>query len=108
MVVDGMSTNIRIGKTRLVLVREFCHLGSVINTKNSHLTMMKRNLTMIKRMIVMAKQAFQRRKNLPPNRHVCTETKREFVKTFVCSVLIYGCETWAFEKQVLSTCEETI
>uniref|UniRef100_A0A8D8V5T2 Uncharacterized protein n=1 Tax=Cacopsylla melanoneura TaxID=428564 RepID=A0A8D8V5T2_9HEMI len=52
----------------------------------------------VRRRIALAKQAFMKKYNLLTNKHLTTETRKKFIKTFVWSVLLYGCETYTLNK----------
>ena len=46
----------------------------------------------------MAKDAFGKIKKLVTNSKISMNLRRRFVKCFVWSVLLYGCETWTLKK----------
>jgi hypothetical protein len=48
--------------------------------------------------LALAKQAFMKKYKLLTNKHLNIETHKKFIKTFVWSVLLYGCETWILNK----------
>ena len=48
----------------------------------------------IKRKIVLAKNAFNKIRNLVTNSKISMEIRKRFIKYYVWSVLLYGCETW--------------
>lgn len=52
----------------------------------------------IRKRIVLAKNAFGKTKKLVTNTKLSMGTRRRFVKCFVWSVLLYGCETWAMSR----------
>lgn len=96
-----IAVNIKIGNDKLNQVKEFCYLGSIITGNNKSKDDMKRR-------IMMAKQVFQKKYNLLTSKHLKLETRKRFIKTFVWSVLTYGCETWTigkYEKERLKAAE---
>lgn len=79
--------HIHLGPTPIQQVKEFCYLGSIISESN-------KTIIDIKRRIGMAKQAFMKKYSLLTSKHFQIETRKKFIKTFIWSILIYGCETW--------------
>ena len=55
-------------------------------------------MTEIKRRIALAKKSFMNKKSIITNKVMLIESKKRFIKCFVWSVLLYGCETWAISK----------
>ncbi|VVC42049.1 Hypothetical protein CINCED_3A022977 [Cinara cedri] len=49
--------------------------------------------------ITLAKQTFIKKNSLLTSKHLKIETKKKCIKTFVWSVLLYGCETWTIRKK---------
>lgn len=107
MIVKKTSTiintevNIQLGNTSIEQVKEFCYLGSVITHDN-------RTSIDIKKRITLAKQAFMKKYSLLTSKHLQLETRKRFIKTFVWSILLYGCETWTlgeYEKARLEAME---
>ena len=74
-------------------VGKFCYLGS-------DLTEDGRCNVEIKRKIFEAKNSFQRMSNIMKNTHLSIKTRSRAVKTYVWSVLLYGCETWTISRQM--------
>ncbi|KAI5717312.1 hypothetical protein M8J77_003669 [Diaphorina citri] len=83
---------IKLGNTLLQQVQEFNYLGSVINTNN-------KSTIDINRRVILAKQAFLNKNKLLTNEHINIEIRKNFIKTFVWSVLTYGSETWTIDKR---------
>ena len=51
-----------------------------------------------KKRIALAKQAFNK-KTILTNKKISIETKKRFLKIYVWSTLLYGCESWTISKQ---------
>ncbi|VVC25121.1 Hypothetical protein CINCED_3A009847 [Cinara cedri] len=91
---DQIYTNLVIKLNDIVIqeVEQFSYLGSIITYNNTS--------TMdIKKRITLAKQTFIKKNSLLISKHLKIETKKKFIKTFVWSVLLYGCETWTIKKK---------
>jgi len=85
--------NIKLRNNPTQQDNEFCYLGSLITNRNQA-------TADIKRRIALAKQAFLKKyKSILSNRHLKLETRKNFIKTFVWSVLCYGCETWTMTQK---------
>jgi hypothetical protein len=67
-------------------VEEFYYLGSSI-------THDKKSTNDVKRRIGMAKKTFDSNYNLLTNKHFDLNTRKKFIKSYIWSVLLYGCET---------------
>ena len=48
----------------------------------------------------MAKDTFQKMKSIFTNRNIKMNTKIRVMKTYVWSVLLYGCECWTINKEM--------
>uniref|UniRef100_A0A8D8Y198 Craniofacial development protein 2 n=1 Tax=Cacopsylla melanoneura TaxID=428564 RepID=A0A8D8Y198_9HEMI len=88
---EDSNTHIKIRGVEIEKVDSFCYLGSEITKEN-------RSLKDVKKRIALAKCAFRKKQNLITNKKLNLETRKKFVKTYVWSVLNYGCETWALDK----------
>ena len=66
-------------------------MGSIVTEDN-------KCVTDIKRRIALVKQAFQNKVKLLTDNHISLEIRKHFAKTFVWSVLTYGCEAWTLGK----------
>lgn len=95
---ENIQMNIKINGETIQQCSQFCYLGSIVTDDN-------RCTTEIKRRIALAKQAFSNKRQLLTSRHISIETRKSFIKTFVWSVLLYGCETWALRKQDIQRLE---
>ncbi|KAG1651849.1 Tyrosine-protein phosphatase 69D [Nymphon striatum] len=63
--------------------------------------------TEVKKRIAMAKEAFHKMKPILMNRNISMTTKIRVLKTYVWSVLLYGCECWTFNKEIEMKLEAT-
>ena len=72
-------------------VDRFNYLGSLISSNG-------RCKGEIKRRINRANTAYNRIKKLITNKKVSVHTRKRFVKCYVWSTLMYGCETWMMNK----------
>uniref|UniRef100_A0A8D9DT62 Craniofacial development protein 2 n=1 Tax=Cacopsylla melanoneura TaxID=428564 RepID=A0A8D9DT62_9HEMI len=88
---QNMTANIKLKNERIEHVQEFCYLGSLITYEN-------KSKKEIRRRIALAKQAFERKKALLTNKNLSIGTKKKFIKTYIWSLLLYGCETWTMGK----------
>src|SRR5215469_9079892 len=79
--------NIRIEDNLVKQVGRFNYLRSLINKD-------ERCEDEIRKIINKAKCAFNKMKNLLTNIKVSIETRKRFVKCYVWSTLLYGCESW--------------
>jgi hypothetical protein len=82
-------------------VEEFYYLGSSITYDN-------KSTNDVKRRIAMAKKTFNSKYNLLTNKHFDLNTRKKFIKSYIWSVLFYGCETWTigqYEKKWLEATE---
>ena len=83
--------DVKIGKEKIQEVSEFCYLGSKI-TKDG------RSKKDIVCRIAQAKIAFYEKINLFRSK-INLEIKKQFLKTYVWSVALYGSETWTIGTQ---------
>ena len=84
---DEVHINLRNNTAKIQQVNEFSYLGSLITNRNH-------SIADIKRKIALAKQTYLKKYNILSNRHLKLETRKKFNRTFVWSILCYGCETW--------------
>ena len=68
-------------------VEQFNYLGSMLTSDG-------RCETEIKRRIGIAKKSFKDLSNVLANRKISFDTRKWILKSYVWSVLLYGCETW--------------
>jgi ribosome-interacting GTPase 1 len=83
--------NIIVGDKVLDQVDQFNYLGSVM-------TWDVRCETEIKRRINIAKNKFSNIRKLVTNTKLSIRTRRRFVKCYIWSTLMYGCETWTISR----------
>lgn len=86
----NITANIRISCEPIHQVNEFCYLGSLITVNKS--------TKEIRRRIAQSKQAFEKKKTLLTNKNLSITSRKKFIKTYIWSILLYGCETWAIGK----------
>ena len=79
--------NIVANNQQLKQVRNFKYLGSTISEDG-------RSEPDINSRIAMAKTAFNKVKPLLTNRSIAISLRRRFLKTYVWSTMLYGCEAW--------------
>ena len=82
----GDAGMVQLGKDSLKEVNEFCYLGSRITSDG-------RSKTDIKCRLAQARKAFVRKRNLLTS-NISLGIRKTFLKVFVWSVALYGCETW--------------
>ena len=68
-------------------VQEFKYLGYTLTTDG-------KCRTEIKKRMAIAKASFQKMSTIVKNRNISFSTKLKVLKTYVWSILLYGCETW--------------
>ena len=73
-------------------VDQFDYLGSLITFEG-------RCGEEIRRRIILSKNAYNKIKNLVTNSKISIELRKRFIKCYVWSVLLYGCETWTMGKE---------
>ena len=56
--------------------------------------------TEIGKRIAMAKSTFQKMRTILTNRNIKITTKIRVLKTYVWSILLYGCECWTINKEI--------
>lgn len=80
-------TKILIGSEEIEEVKEFCYLGSQISRDG-------RSQEDIKRRLAQGRNAFNQKKQLLCAKKLNLETRKKFLKTYVWSTALFGCETW--------------
>ena len=84
---DAFPTNIYVNGQQLKQVRSFKYLGSTISEDG-------RCDSDIKTRIAISKTAFNKVKSLLTNRSIPMSLRRRFLKSYVWSTMLYGCEAW--------------
>ena len=79
--------NIVVNDQRLKQVQNFKYLGSIISEDG-------RSDSDINARIAIAKTAFNKVKPLMTNRSIPISLRRRFLKSYVWSTMLYGCEAW--------------
>jgi len=74
-------------------VKQFSYLGSILTSNG-------RCDTEIKQRIRMAKKSFRDQMNMLANRKIKLDTRKRILKSYVWSVLLYGCEAWNVSKNM--------
>lgn len=83
--------NINVGNEPINAVEQFAYLGSLITEDG-------RSTKEINKRINHAKRAFYDKKQLLTSNGISTNTKKQFIKTYIWSIALYGCETWTIGK----------
>ena len=73
-------------------VQKFKYLGYTLTSK-------------IKKRIAIAKASFQKMSTILKNRNISFSTKLRVLKTYVWSILLYGCETWTITAEIKKNLE---
>lgn len=84
-----------LGNQEIEQVKQFCYLGSMVTTEGG-------TIEDIGNRINKAKGAFAMLRPIWKSRELNTNTKLRIFNTNVKSVLLYGCETWKTNKQLIS------
>jgi hypothetical protein len=79
--------NIQTGNQLHEQVEHFKYLGSLINQDG-------RCVMEIRSRIAQAKSVFMNKKNLLCSNNMSIRVRKRFIKVYVWSVALYGCETW--------------
>jgi len=87
-----INANIYLENQLISQVISFKYLGSLITSDG-------RSSQEIKQRIGQAKTAFIKKKKILVSKKINRATKKTFLKTFVWSVALYGCETWVINEK---------
>ena len=93
------ASSVKLNNVTIEQVESFNYLGSLLTSDCK----CDRE---IKRRIALAKKSFMNKKSIITNKVMSIESKKRFIKCFVWSVLLYGCEAWTISKiteKVLTT-----
>ena len=82
---------IKLGNETLSEVDEFCYLGSKITSDGG-------SVQDIKSRLAQARKAYERKRTLLTS-EIGLEVRKSFLKSFVWSIALYGCETWTIGVQ---------
>ena len=89
----ALTLDLKSGGEEIKKVDKFRYLGSMITDD-------AKDITTVKTQIAKAKSTFGKLKPVLTNSKISISTKMNIVKTFVYSVLLYGCETWTLNKDL--------
>ena len=95
---DNIEANIRVNGQVLEQVEKYKYLGSVVSRD-------ARCVDEIKQRIVIAKNAFNKVKHLVTNRSISISLRKRFIKSYVWSTMLYGCEAWTMNKAMVKKIE---
>ena len=90
---ERVRCELNLNGERIKQVDQFCYLGSWITAD-------VRCEREIKYRIEEAKRAFNEMRTLFKNRNLSLESRKRMVKTYVWSILLYGCETWTISRSM--------
>ena len=90
---NDISANVEEGGVVLEQVQRYKYLGSVV-TKDG------RSVEEIKTRIAIANNAFNKVKHIVTNRSISISLRRRFIKSYVWSAMLYGCEAWTINKDM--------
>lgn len=91
-----ISANIYLENLLISQIFSFKYLGSLITSDG-------RNTQKIKQRIGQAKTVFIKKKKILISKKNCREIKKTFLKTFVWSVALHGCESWVINEKEKDT-----
>ena len=77
----------------------------VMGDFNANFTSDGKCKTEIKKRIAIAKASFQKMSTIVKNRNISFSTKLKVLKTYVWSILLYGCETWTITAETKKNLE---
>ena len=97
---DNPKVKIYINNEELEQIEQFNYLGSLITSDC-------RCDSEIKRRIAMAKKSFVDKKNILTDKKLHMNLKLKFLKCYVLSTLLYGCESWTISETIKKKLEAT-
>ena len=59
----------------------------------------------VKKRIAIAKEAFYRMKPIMKNKCISLKTKFRIMKAYIWSILLYGCESWTIDREIMNRIE---
>lgn len=86
--------NIKVGNKIIKQISRCNYLGSVVTEKAE-------TITDIKTRVALAKSSFTRMKSTLTSRKIAMNTKIRLLKSYIWSVLLYGCEAWTLSKRAV-------
>jgi len=87
----GRRMNVKLGANKLEECDEYCYLGSIVTNDNYS----RRD---IRSRIAQAKKAFADKKQLLTSA-IHLDTRKRFLKAYIWSVALNGCETWTLREE---------
>ena len=90
---EDTRTHIAVNGEELEQVTKYKYLGSIVTQDG-------RCVDEIKTRIAIAKTAFNKVKSLVTNRSISVGLRKRFIKSYVWSTLLYGCESWNMSKEM--------
>ena len=86
-------TRIKLNDNEIIeQVEDFTYLGSIISSDG------KCKKEIIKR-ICQAKVAFNKKRSLFTSKNIDLRIRKKLLKTYIWSIMLYGCETWIIAKE---------
>ena len=95
---ERIEASVSVNGQVLEQVERYKYLGSIV-TRDA------RCVEEIKTRINIAKNAFNKIKHLATNRSISLNLRKRFVKSYVWSTLMYGCEAWTINKNMVKRIE---
>ena len=90
---ENIRANIFVGGEQLEQVERYKYLGSVVTRDG-------RCKEEIKTRLAIAKSAFTRIKSIVTNRTISISLRKRFIKAYIWSTLMYGCEAWTISREI--------
>ena len=97
---ENPRANISVGGEVLGQVERYKYLGSIVTQDG-------RCVEEIKTRVAIAKNAFNKIQTLMTNRSISLSLRKRFMKAYVWSTLMYGCEAWTITKEMERKIEAT-
>eukprot|EP00794_Sanderia_malayensis_P013174 gene13174-biopygen10501 len=88
---EEVNVNVKVGEVELETVKTFCYLGSIINE----------NVTSeieIKKRLALATNQLAKLSRIWNSSGISTTIKIKLMKSLIISIILYGCETWTYNK----------
>ena len=90
---QNIRTNIFVGGEQLEQVERYKYLGSVVTQDG-------RCDQEIKTRLAIARSAYIRIKPIVTNRSISINLRKRFIRAYIWSTLMYGCESWTISKEM--------
>ncbi|GFS03183.1 RNA-directed DNA polymerase from mobile element jockey [Elysia marginata] len=95
---DPPTCNLTSNGEKIKQVSSFKYLGYTISSNG-------KSLPEVKRRIAIAKEAFFRMRPIMKSNTISLDLKVRLTKTYVWSILMYGCESWTLDKETIRRSE---